>query len=110
MYKIFLLLVFGMDVKVTSAQSAELEQLTLDLSKLSQLKGILQDMYTYYTILEQGYNDIRDVAKGNFQLHLDYLNSLLTISPAVSDDPVVQAIAQAQTRLLQTYQAVMTQV
>lgn len=110
MYKIFLLLVFSMDVKMASAQSAELEQLTLDISKLSQLKGILQDMYTYYAILENGYDNIRDVAKGNFQLHLDYLNSLLTVSPSVSDDPVVQAIAQAQARLLQTYQAVMNQV
>lgn len=110
MYKIFLLLAFSMDAKMVSAQSAELEQLTLDISKLSQLKGILQDMYTYYAILEKGYDDVRDVAKGNFQLHLDYLNSLLTVSPAVSDDPAVQAIAQAQARLLQAYQAVMNQV
>lgn len=110
MYKIFLLLAFSMDVKTSSAQSAELEQLTLDISKLSQLKGILQDMYTYYSILENGYNDVRDIAKGNFQLHLDYLNSLLAVSPSISDDPTIQAIAQAQARLLQIYQAVMSQV
>lgn len=106
MYKAILLLSLSLGAKTSNAQSAELEQLTLDISKLAQLKSILQDMYSYYTILDKGYEDIKGIAKGNFNLHQTYMNGLLVPSPAVSSDPQVQAILQDQAQLLQAYDAI----
>lgn len=103
MYKYILLLALSLGAKTAPAQSAELEQLTLDISKLAQLKSILQDMYTYYTILDKGYEDIKGIAKGNFNLHQAFLSGLLAVSPAVSGEPRVQAILQDQVQLLQVY-------
>ena len=100
MYKCILLLLLPL---ATKAQSAELEQLTLDMGKLAELKSILQDMYSYYTILHQGYEDVKSIARGNFNLHQGFLDSLLLVSPAVSGDPRVEAILQEQAELLQTY-------
>jgi len=53
-----------------------LEQLSLDVQKLSELKTILQDMYTDYAIVNKGYTDIKNIAEGNFKLHQLYLDGL----------------------------------
>jgi len=66
------------------AQSADLTQLILDIEKLTQLKGILSDMKTGYTIIDGGYNEVKSIADGNFNLHSTFLNGLLMVSPAVA--------------------------
>ena len=67
------------------AQTADLTQLILDIEKLTQLKGILTDMKTGYTIIDGGYNEVKSIADGNFNLHSTFLNALLLISPAVAN-------------------------
>jgi hypothetical protein len=69
----------------SKAQSADLTQLILDIEKLTQLKGILTDMKTGYTIIDGGYNEVKSIADGNFNLHSTFLNGLFLISPAVAN-------------------------
>jgi major membrane immunogen (membrane-anchored lipoprotein) len=66
------------------AQTSDLTQLILDIEKLTQLKGILTDMKTGYTIIDGGYNQVKQIADGNFNLHSTFLNGLLMVSPAVA--------------------------
>jgi hypothetical protein len=103
MYKSIFLLALGLCSQPAPAQSFELQQLTLDISKLAQLKTILQDMYTYYAILYKGYEEVKDIARGNFELHLAFLSGLLAVSDNVSEDPQVAAIVANQTKLVQLY-------
>ncbi len=67
----------------TMAQSTEVQQLLLNIEKLSQLKKILSNMKKGYEIVSNGYNTIKDISKGNFNLHQDFLDGLLQISPTV---------------------------
>ncbi|MES2331150.1 MAG: hypothetical protein V4539_16215 [Bacteroidota bacterium] len=75
------------------AQVQELEQLKMDLEKLAQLKLILSQMKQGYQVLENGYNSVRDVARGNFDLHKNYLDGLLVVNLAVKQSPVLQQIS-----------------
>jgi hypothetical protein len=67
------------------AQTSDLTQLILDIEKLTQLKGILTDMKIGYTIIDGGYNQVKSIADGNFNLHSTFLNGLLLVSPAVAN-------------------------
>lgn len=60
-----------------------LEQLALDIQKLSELKTILQDMYHGYEVVDKGYTSIRDMVRSNFDLHKAFLDGLLAVSPSV---------------------------
>ena len=66
-----------------SAQSEEIQQLLLDLEKLKQLKTILSEMYKGYEIVSKGYSTVRDLSEGNFDLHKNFLDGLLDVSPTV---------------------------
>lgn len=66
-----------------SGQDQDLQQLILDIEKLTQFKAILSDMKTGYTILTQGYGEVKDLTQGNFNLHSAFLNSLMQVSPEV---------------------------
>jgi len=85
------------------AQTQDLQQLILDIEKLTQLKGILTDMKTGYQIYNQGYGTVSSLAKGNFNLHSVYLNGLLSISPAVSKYGRVAEILLQQASLVSEY-------
>ncbi|HWK02423.1 MAG TPA: hypothetical protein VNS58_02250 [Puia sp.] len=80
-----------------------LEQLSLDVQKLSELKTILNDMYTDYAIVNKGYTDIRNIAEGNFNLHKLFLDGLLLVSPAVRNYPRVPAIIDAEYSIVREY-------
>src|SRR5579863_2568221 len=67
------------------AQSFEIQQLVLDIEKLTQLKDILKDLKEGYQVLDKGYSAIRDIAQGNFNLHKAFLDALLTVSPTVKN-------------------------
>lgn len=69
-----------------------IEQLTLDIQKLSELKTILKDMREGYQVLDKGYTTIRDIVKGNFNLHKTFLDGLLAVSPPVRQYYKVAAI------------------
>jgi len=69
-----------------------IEQLTLDIQKLSELKTILKDMQDGYQVLDKGYTNIRDIVKGNFSLHKAFLDGLLNVSLPVRQYYKVAAI------------------
>lgn len=65
------------------SQSFETEQLLLNLEKLSQLKSMLEDLKKGYEIISNGYNRVKEVSEGNFNLHDLFLHHLLKASPTV---------------------------
>src|SRR5258706_6035815 len=81
------------------------EQLSLDVQKLTQLKTILSDMYKDYEVIDKGYTDIRNIAAGNFNLHKAFLDGLLLVSPAVRDYPRIINILNAEYSFVTEYQA-----
>ena len=91
--------------KVASAQVQEMQQLILDIEKLTQLKGILSDMKTGYQIYQQGYSSISQLSKGNFDLHSVYLNGLLSINPTVKNYGRVAEIITQQVSLISEYKS-----
>jgi hypothetical protein len=70
-------------IRPAQAQSYEVQQLMLDIEKLSQFKSILSDMEKGYTMLAQGYGQVKDLAQGNFSLHQVFLDGLLVVNPEV---------------------------
>jgi hypothetical protein len=91
--------------KNSKAQAQEMQQLILDIEKLTQLKGILTDMKTGYQIYTQGYGSISQLSKGNFDLHSVYLNGLLAISPAVRNYGRIAEIITQQASLISEYKS-----
>ena len=91
--------------KVSSAQVQEMQQLILDIEKLTQLKGILSDMKTGYQIYQQGYGSISQLSKGNFDMHSVYLNGLLSINPTVKNYGRVAEIITQQVSLISEYKS-----
>ena len=92
------------------AQSQEAQQLLLDVEKLAQLKNILTDLKKGYEIISGGYNTIKNISEGNFNLHQSFLNSLLEVSPAVKKYKRVVDIIDAQIRLVSEYKSVFKQL
>lgn len=85
------------------AQAQELKQLALNIEKLSQFRAILRDMKKGYEILTEGYNTVKDLTEGNFNLHKVFLDKLLQISPAVRNYKRVADIVAYQVDLVQEY-------
>lgn len=82
------------------AQEQEIAQLLLNVEKLSQLRSILDNMYTGYTIITNGYNAVRDISQGNFSLHQTFLDGLMAVNPTVRQyRRVAEIIGQQQTIL-----------
>jgi hypothetical protein len=79
------------------------EQLALDIEKLTELKGILKEMYTAYTIIDKGYTDVKHIVQGDFNLHKVFLDALLAVSPAVQDYSRVERIMSTESTLLSEY-------
>jgi len=88
---------------VLSAQSQEMQQLTLNIEKLAQFKQILKDMKKGYEILNGGYNTIKDLSQGNFNIHESFLNGLMQVSPAVRNYGRVGDIVHYQLLLIKEY-------
>jgi len=72
------------------AQAQELEQLKINLEKLLQLKLMLEQAKQGYQTLTNGYNAVRDVSKGNFDLHKKQLDLLMVVSNQVRSSPSIQ--------------------
>lgn len=82
------------------AQSAEIQQLILNIEKLSQFKKILSDMKKGYELLSGGYKTVKDMSQGNFSLHKTFLDALMQVSPAVKNYKRVGEIVNFQILLL----------
>jgi hypothetical protein len=87
------------------AQSAEVQQLLLNVEKLAQLKKILSNMKRGYEIVSKGYNNIKDISKGNFNLHESFLDALLQVSPTVRKYKKIGEIIIFQTQLVKEYKS-----
>ena len=87
------------------AQSTEVQQLLLNVEKLSQFKNILKDMKAGYQIISSGYNAVRDISKGNFSLHETFLDGLLAVSPELKKYHKIAGIIKAQGTILSEYKA-----
>lgn len=92
-----------------SAQSHEVQQLLLNVEKLSQFKKILQNMYDGYKVLHKGYTTIKDISEGNFSLHKTFLDALLEVSPSVRKYKRIADIINYQVRLVKEYKIAFTE-
>jgi DNA repair ATPase RecN len=86
-----------------SAQEAEIEQLLLNVEKLAQLKQILSDLKKGYEIVSTGYNTIKNISEGNFNLHKNFLDRLLDVSPEVKNYRRVADIINYQLLIVKEY-------
>jgi len=96
---------FGFTPVSVQAQSTEVQQLLLNVEKLSQFKNILKDMKAGYQIISSGYNAVRDISKGNFSLHETFLDGLLAVSPELKKYHKIAGIIKAQGTILSEYKA-----
>ncbi|MEO5997762.1 MAG: TerB family tellurite resistance protein [Chitinophagaceae bacterium] len=103
---VFLFICFGLSAYHKSyGQADELAQLALDIEKLAQFKQILADLKSGYQILFGGYNTIKNISKGNFELHKVFLDGLLEVNPAVKSYKHVGDIITYQQDILKEYKA-----
>src|SRR5690606_5853046 len=86
-----------------SAQTQEATQLLLNYEKLKQLEEILDNMYKGYKILSQGYNRIKNIAEGNYNLHQLFLDGLYAVNPAVRNYKRIPLIVNYQLVLMKEY-------
>lgn len=100
---IVLLLLLTAPMQQAFAQAQELKQLALNIEKLSQFRAILRDMKKGYEILTEGYNTVKNLTEGNFNLHKTFLDKLLQVSPAVRNYKRVGDIVAYQVDLVQEY-------
>lgn len=87
------------------AQSDEAQQLLLNVEKLTQLKKILNNMYQGYQVVSKGYNTVRDISKGNFNVHQTFLDGLMQISPAVIKYKRIVDIINYQSLIIKEYKS-----
>jgi hypothetical protein len=85
------------------AQDQDMQQLLLDIQKLGQFKSILTDMEKGYADLSTGYNVVKGIAQGNFNLHEVFLDGLYLVRPAVRQYVRVADILTAEERILSEY-------
>ncbi|TKC00068.1 TerB family tellurite resistance protein [Pedobacter cryotolerans] len=94
--------VFSVSVR---AQSQEVQQLLLNVEKLSQLKNILADMKKGYQVVSGGYNTVRNISQGNFSLHEVFLDGLMLVSPEVKKYRRVADIISYQKNIISEYRS-----
>ncbi len=94
-----------LQLQLASAQSAEIQQLILDIEKLTQMKQLLSDMKTGYDVVSNGYGTIKNISQGNFNLHDAFLNGLLTVNPELRKYKRVADIISYQATILSEYKS-----
>lgn len=106
----FLVIVFltGFSLK-SSAQLGDAEQLLATMEKYNQTKKMLNQVTEGYQIVSQGYNKIKDVASGNFNLHSVFINGLMSVSPAVRKYRRIPDIINYQVMILAEYKSAFSQ-
>ncbi len=102
---IIFLLTAPAQIQLASAQTAELEQLALDIEKLAQLKQILNDMKAGYITISKGYGTIKNLSEVNFNLHEAFLDGLLVVNPRLKKYQRVADIIRYQAELLKEYKS-----
>jgi hypothetical protein len=90
-------------------QEQEIAQLLLNVEKLTQFKRILSDMKDGYKILEGGYNTVKDISEGNFNIHKQFLDGLMQVSPTVRKYRKVSMIIEYQIKIIKEYKTAFAQ-
>lgn len=103
MKRLIILFILFLSCGNAFAQSNEAKQLLLNVEKLAQFKQILTDLKKGYDILSEGYNTIKDISQGNFDLHKVFLDGLMEVSPAVKKYKKVSDIIRMQLQLVKEY-------
>ena len=103
-FSLLLTIYFAVPV-MSKAQSEEVQQLLLNVEKLSQLKAILKNMYEGYKVVSKGYTTIKDISQGNYSLHQAFFDRLLEISPAVKKYRRIADVISYQGKIMQEYKA-----
>jgi hypothetical protein len=85
------------------AQEQEIEQLVLNIEKLLQFRKILSDMKEGYEVLSQGYELVKGISEGNFNLHKLFLDGVLEVSPAVRQYERIAQLIRMQAQLVKEY-------
>jgi len=99
----FMLFAFSLLPQKAKAQDQDIMQLILDIEKLTQFKAILSDMQQGYSILTQGYQQVKNLSQGNFNLHSVFLNGLLQVNPEVAKYARVADIIADEVGILTEY-------
>jgi hypothetical protein len=100
---LIILITIGGSSSKLSAQAEETEQLLLNVEKLAQLKQILSNLKKGYEIVSKGYNTIKNISEGNFNLHKKFLDGLLEVSPTVRKNRKVADIINYQLLIVKEY-------
>jgi archaellum component FlaC len=106
---VWILLMMVFSSNHSYAQSQEAKQLLLDVEKLAQLKNILTDLKKGYEIVSGGYNAIKNISEGNFNLHNIFLSSLLEVSPIVKKYKRIVDIVSTQLKIVSQYKSALRQ-
>lgn len=101
--KIVLMLIAMLLEHSSHAQTDEAAQLLLNYEKLKQLEEILDNMYKGYKTLTTGYNRIKDIAEGNYELHEVFLDGLFAVNPSVAKYKRIPEIIRYQKLLMKEY-------
>jgi DNA repair ATPase RecN len=109
MKKLILALTLSASFISSNAQSAEVQQLLLNVEKLAQFKKILKNMKDAYKIIFKGYTAVKDLSQGNFNLHKTFLDGLMDVSPAVKKYKRIADIFKYQLRITKEYKAAYNQ-
>lgn len=109
MKKIIVMIILLWVRLLSFGQSQEAKQLLLDVEKLAQFKQILSDLKKGYEILSGGYEAIKNISQGNFNLHETFLDGLLQVSPAVQKYERIADIISYQVRIVKEYKAAFNQ-
>jgi hypothetical protein len=98
-----LFLFMAISILPSKAQSTEVQQLLLNVEKLSQLKNILSDMKKGYTIVTNGYNAVKNISQGNFSLHEVFLDGMMLVSPEIKKYGRIADIISYQKNIITEY-------
>jgi hypothetical protein len=104
-----ILLLLLLSSNICFGQSQEAKQLMLNVEKLAQLKLMLSHMKKGYDILHKGYTSIKNISEGNFNLHRDFLDGLLQVSPSVRKYAKVADIIHFQLKAVKECKAALAE-
>lgn len=102
---ILIMMLWGVFSSPVKSQYQEAIQLALNIEKLLQLKKILENMYTGYKILTEGYNKVKNIAEGNYKIHELFMDGLMVVNPKVKGYKRVFDIIEYQKKILKEYKS-----
>lgn len=103
MKRLIIILLLSATTAFSKAQSHEVQQLLLNVEKLSQLKNILADMKAGYQIVSTGYHAVKTISEGNFTLHEVFLDGMMLVKPEIKKYSRVADIITYQKEIVTVY-------